>query len=240
MKKLTIFFLIFSFSFLSLSLFLYLDYKKNPITYIILSKKFEIVSYLFFTDLPAIYPTYNSYHISYERQSDDDEKKDFFSKGEGIVTIKMPRDTYKTGIPQKLRKVLDHYAELDPNKEEDRKIIENIMGTYDDPKGRVGYMIFITRDVLLDGGDLHKRIKEYISELFPKKFVVEYISQHKEDEKCGKNSYDVGVVFDKNPARMFEIALTNSGKICFIWDEPTKVSDYEFRILKENYKDYWL
>ena len=42
--------------------------------------------------------------------------------------------------------------------------------------------------------------KEDVVDLFSKKFMVAAVTQYKEDEQCGKNSYDVGIIFDSNPA----------------------------------------
>lgn len=239
------YFLIITFSLLIFSsFFLYLDYKKNPIDYIILSKKFEVASYLFFRDLPVGHPPYEDYYsITYDRKSDVEELSDFFSQAEGRVSISIPRDTYKTGIPQKLRKLFDHYAKLDSNKEDDQKIIKNIIGTYGDNIG--GRLADITslyryRDVVLEGEDLQRRIEEYIN-LFSKKFMVQSIAKYSQDERCGKNSYDVMVVFDSKASRTLDIALTNAGQICFILDKDLMpFHKYDIKDLKEKYQNYWL
>ena len=190
MKKLKIFLITITFFFTFSFLFFYFDYKKDPITYIVLSKKLEIVSYLFFRDLPVGHPPYDNYYsIRYERKSDTPELNDFFAKAEGSVSISIPQDTYKTRIPQKLRKLFDHYAKLNPHKKEDQEIIKNIIGTYrDDVKGRLANVLSIYRyeDVVLEGRDLQKRIEEYIN-LFSKKFIVRSITKYNEDEQCGKN-----------------------------------------------------
>jgi hypothetical protein len=234
----TFFLLIFS------SFFLYLHYKKNPITYIILSKKFELVSYLFFKDLPVGHPPYENYYsITYDRKNDVEELNDFFAQAEGQVSISIPRDTYKTRIPQKLRKLFDHYAKLDPNKEDDRKIIKNIIGTYgEDIEGRLADItsLYRYRDVVLEGEDLQRRIAEYIN-LFSKKFMVQSITKYNQDERCGKNSYDVIVVFDSNTSKTLDIALTNAGQICFILDKDLMpFHKYDLKDLKEKYQNYWL
>jgi hypothetical protein len=224
--------------------FFYLDYKKNPFNYIILSKKFEIVSYLFFRDLPVGKPPYENYYsINYERKSDVLELNDSFAKAEGNVSISNPLDTYKTGIPQKLRKLFNNYAKLDPHKKEDQEIIKNIIGTYgEDIAGRLANIISIYRydDVVLKGGDLQKRIDEYIN-LFSKKFIVRSITKYYEDEQCGKNSYDIAIIFDSKPSRILDVALTNNDEICFILDrELVTFFKYDIEDLKEKYPNFWL
>ena len=229
---------------ISSSFFLYFDYKRNPINYIILSKKLEVVSYLFFRDLPVGHPPYENYYsITYSRKSDLEELNDSFAQAEGRVSISAPQDTYKTGIPQKLRKLFDHYKKLDPSKEDDQKIIKNIIGTYgDDIEGRLANItsLYRYRDVVLEGEDLRRRIAEYIN-LFSKKFMVKSITKYDEDEQCGKNGYDVIVVFDSNTSRTLNIALTNAGQICFILDKDLMpFHEYDIKDLKEKYKNYWL
>lgn len=240
MKTLKIIFLITA---LAISILFYIDYKKNPITYIILSKKFEVVSYLFFRDLPAIYPSNNYYSIRYERKSDISELNDFFTKTEQSESISIPADTYRTGIPQKLRKLFNHYAKLDPQKKEDQEIIKNIIGTYrEDIEGRLEVIMSLYRndELILEGKDLQKRIAEYIN-LFSKKFLVQYIAKYNEDEQCGKNSYDVAVIFDSNPSRILVIGFTNSNKICFILDENViPFNKYDVKRFTEEYPNYWL
>lgn len=224
---------------LFLASLLYLDYKKNPVTYIIWSKKFELFSYLFFKDLPAIYPRYDAYSIKYQLSDSDKGTDSHFTKGNGYFSILDLESIYRTGIPQKLRKIFDGYEKLDPNKKANREIIKNIVGT-DDAKGRLLNMVLTIHDVAHYDEDLDKRVREYIN-LFSKKFIVTQVTQYKEDEKCGKNSYDVGIIIDSNPAESMIIGFTNSGEICFIWDE-SGYSEYEIKNFKEDsqYKNYWL
>jgi hypothetical protein len=56
------------------------------------------------------------------------ESNDFSTKTKHNVSISIPADTYKTGIPQKLRKLFNNYAKLDPKKRQDQEIIKDIMG----------------------------------------------------------------------------------------------------------------
>ena len=232
---------IWTFIFFSILLFLasllYIDHKKNPISYIIWSKKLELVSYLFFKDLPAIYPRHDSYSIRYQLSDSDKETDSHFSKGNGYFSILDIESIYKTGIPQKLRKTFDGYAKLDPNNKANQEIIKNIVGT-EDAKGRLLNLSLGFHGVAHYDEDLDKRVGEYIN-LFSKRFMVAEVTQHKEDEKCGKNSYDVSIIFDSNPAESMMIGLTNSGEICFIWDE-SGYSEYDIRDFKEKFKDHWI
>ncbi|MES2677213.1 MAG: hypothetical protein V4612_02720 [Pseudomonadota bacterium] len=228
----TFFLLIFS------SLFLYLDYKRNPITYIILSKKIELVSYLFFKDIPAFYPRYDSYSINYHNFDFDKGTDSHFSKGNGHFSILDIGSIYKTGIPHKLRKIFDDYAKLNPEKLADRKVVENIFGVHDSGE-RFSYLNVIFHDVTPYDDAMPKRIKEYIK-IFGKKFIVTSIVQYKkDDEQCGKNSYDVNIIFDSNPTESMTMGLKNSGEICFIWDEKLRFSKYDIMDLKKKYKNYW-
>lgn len=224
---------------LFLASFLYLHYKKNPITYIIWSKKFELVFYLFFKDLPAIYPRYDAYSIKYQLSDSDKETDSHFTKGNGYFSILDIESIYKTGIPQKLRKTFDGYAKLDPNKKANQEMIKNIVGTQD-AKGRLLNLSLGFHGVAHYDEDLDKRVGEYIN-LFSKRFMVAAVTQYKEDEQCGRSGYDVGIIFDSNPTESMTIGLTNSGEICFIWDE-SGYSEYEIKNFKEDsqYKNYWL
>lgn len=241
MKKSKFYLIILSFFLTFFSLFFYFDFKKNPIDYIILSKKLEIISYLFFRDLPLPNePLENFYSINFERISDIEILNDDFSLHNESATITIPRDTYKTGIPQKLRIALDYYKTLNPNNINHQEIIKNIITDNDNYRGRFSYTISLFRDPIPDGKELQKRIKEYIN-LFSKKFMVQEITKYKNDEQCGKNNYQVIVVFESNPSKILEIALTNYGKICFIIDEDISFSDkYDVKFLKDKYKNYWL
>lgn len=225
---------------LFLASFLYLDYKKNPVTYIIWSKKIELISYLFFKDLPAIYPRYDAYSIKYQLSDADKGIDSHFTKGNGYFSILDLESIYRTGIPQKLRKTFDGYAKLDPNKKANQEIIKNIVGT-NDAKGRLLNLSLGFHGVAHYDEDLDKRVREYIN-LFSKKFMVAEITQYKEDEQCGGNSYDVEIIFDSNPAEVLTIGLKNSGEICFIWDGAVGFPEYKIKNLKEypQYQNYWL
>lgn len=223
----------------SFSLFFYLDYKKNPITYIILSKKLELFSYLFFKDIPAIYPRSDYYSINYQNTDFDREADSHFVKGNGYFSLLDMESIYKTEIPQKLRKIFDNYAKLNPKKSSDRKIIESAFDS-GDSGGRFSYMNLIFHGVTPYNEALSKRAQEYIK-FFSKKFIIINIAQYKEnDEQCGKNSYDVSIIFDSSPTESMKMGIRSSGEICFIWDEKLKLSIYEIKDLKNKYKNYWI
>ncbi len=230
-----------TFSLTCFCLFLYFDYKKNPITYIILSKKFELISYLFFKDIPAIYPRYDWYSIEYQNADFDKDADSHFSKGNNYFSLHDMESIYKTGIPQKLRKIFNNYAKLNPNKSEDLKVVEDAFGL-ENSGGRFSYMNSIFHDVSPYDEALLKRAKEYIK-FFSKKFIVTNITWYKgSDEQCGKNSFDVNIIFDSNPVESMTIGLKNSGEICFIWDEKLEFSIYEIKEFKnqKRYQNYWL
>lgn len=227
-------------------IFLYFDYQKNRFDYIILSKKLEIIANLFFNNSfssPLNTSANNeseSHFISYEKKDNEQNFVNHFIQGDNYSLITMPQDIYKTGLAQHLRKLFNHYAKLDLNKEEDKKIIEKIT-KIEDAKGRLLRLVLGFNGVAKYDEDLQKRNAEYIN-LFSKKFIVTSIAKYKYDEKCGKNSYDIGVIIDSNPIEDLTIGLTNSGEICFVWDENYRLYKYEIQefIKLEKYKNYWL
>lgn len=246
MKKTKIAILIAVFSLSAISSLIYLDYQNNPINYIILKRKFEIISYLFFRDIPEIYPTSNIYRINYERMNHEEDQDIDYKVDKSISSFSIldVKTVYETKIPQKLRKIFDDYAKLNPEKAEDRKIIENVMGTID-PKGRVLNLDLIFHGDIFSVWNDEKRqekIKEYIN-LFSRKFIATSITKHKYDEGCGKDNYSIRIIVDSKPAKSLDIGLTKTGKICYLYDEEQifPVKEWEiknFKMLK--YKEYWL